>query len=109
MVNRISVYACTHECWNCSDKNECREFKREIESFSFNCRLQKSKHNIMKTNYRLEDFFRFIGRSSVRFNATVNKIEDIWKVTHEKAIDILNDLMKKGILFEPKPAVFKVI
>ena len=109
MVNQISVYACTHECWNCPDKKDCREFRREIESFNISSNRQKSKQNIMNTNYSLEEFLKFIGRASVRFNVTVEKIEEIWKVTHKKAVDILNDMMKKGILFEPKPAVFKVL
>ena len=47
--------------------------------------------------------------SSLRFNVAVDKIADVWKVTHDKAVDILNDLMKKGFLFEPKSKVFRVL
>lgn len=109
MVNRISVYECTQEFGNCSDKKDSREFRREIEHLDIEFSKQKMKHNIMNTNYQLEEFLRFIGRSSFRINVGVDKIENIWKVTHEKAVDILNDLLIRGILFEPKPAVFKVL
>lgn len=58
---------------------------------------------------RLKEFLDWMGNTTTWFQAVVDKIEEIWQVSYEKAKIILDDMLKKGILFEPKPAQFKVL
>jgi hypothetical protein len=42
-------------------------------------------------------------------HGAIDRVEEIWQASNWKIVNILNDLLKKGILFEPKPAIYKIL
>lgn len=105
MVNKVTSYVCDYNCLFCSHPcKETRQFEREFERFKVLTTPTIENKKAINPNARLQELKNFIGNTSIHYHAVIDKIEELWQVPNTKAVEILNDLIRKGILFEPRPA-----